>query len=353
MGAGYGSVSTDDRRSFMDPNERVACMRIWATVELGRMHFYGNYSGYGLIVGPNTTIFSIRVKYDHIISESCLIGAHFKKRAYVQGGILDVHECSGHLPVFQSFSKTPVLIIEGEAKPSTFNSIQVTQEADEYNGICVYFGDTRNTAVIDVYRGTVSESRAGTGIWVAGSDNKIIGGTASGFAGGSDAEGNPSSGLVLASGARNNIKYTVGYGSNGFRMVTAGTISSGELSTIGSTVGTPFTGFSLLTNIERKRVSLMQGNGHGNRAIFYSASLDISNTGVNQISITALSLPYTPATGELTVYLDIQAIGGSSVYPDMRFIRYLDGSSTSSTLVFSYQSNSISTMSARLAIMIG
>lgn len=353
MGAGYGSVSTDDIRSFMDSNERVACMRIWSTIELGRIHLYGNYNGYGLVAGPNTIIFSIRLKYDHIIAESCLIGVHFKKKAYIQGGILDVHECSGHLPVFSTFLKTPVLIIEGEAKPSTFSSIQVTQENNEYNGVCVYFGGTRNTAVIDVYRGIVSESKAGTGIWVAGDDNKIIGGTASGFAGGNDSEGNPSTGLVLASGARNNIKYTVGYSSYGFRMLVANTISSGELSTIGGTVGSPFSGFSLLTNTERKRVSLMQGNGHGNRGIFYSSALDLSNTNVNQISVTSLSLPYIPAPGELTLYLDIQATGGSSIYPDLRFIRYIDSSSTPNSLVFSYQANTVTTMSVRLAIMIG
>lgn len=351
MQAGYGYVVTDDQRSFMDPNERVACFRTWANVDIGKMHCYGAWTGYGFVAGPNTTLFTIRLKFDHLILESCLIGNYFKPRAVVQGGLLDVHECSGNATVHGGFTKTPVAIFSGASQNNEISSLRLVQTNTSYNGVHILIeGDRNNFGAIDAYRGFLSDGKMGTAIWITGNDNIIKSGSINGYTG-TDSEGNASSGVVFASGSRNSCDMLCSNGNTGFRLLSSGSISDGNLK-VGVGISIAYSGFSLLPDRYRARVSLIPTGSPGNRDIIYSGNILLNNTDINTIQVPVV-LPYIPSSGELSIYLDITATNGSTIYPDMQFIRYDPANSTLSQLTFVYKSSISSPMTGRLSIKLG
>ncbi|QHM74506.1 hypothetical protein C7M52_00441 [Mixta theicola] len=350
MHAGYGYMAADDPRSFMDPAERVACFRAWASVDIGKMHCYGTWAGYGFVAGTNTLLYTIRVKYDHLITESCLIGCYFKPKAVVQGALLDVHECSGGEPVHGSFKKTPVAIFAGTAQNCYFATVRLVQTTENYNGVHILVSGDRNTfGSIDAYRGFRADNLSGTAVWITGNNNQIVSGIINGYLG-IDAEGNPSSGVVFAGGKNNCCDIQCGNGNVGFRLLSAGSITDGRLRALPGLI-IQYDNFELLTDRYRARVALLSIGGHGNRDILYSEFLDMSDTDVKQIKFPVdMSLPYIPSRFELSTTYEILATHGRKDYPQFKFIRYDRATSTPEYLVFNYQMEAISEMDVRLAI---
>jgi hypothetical protein len=358
VGAGEGFSQEDDTRSYLYPNERVANFRNLRAIDIGFMHVYGNYNGYGFVSGTDTSTFFVRTKVTQLICESCMISAWFKPATYSQVSKLDIHECSGdiNVPIHGSFNKVPIAIFSGTNRGSTFSNIEVVQSTTHYDGICLHIDGQYNLFEnIRITRSdTTTAPKAGTGIWITGTNN-IINAAVKGVLGTVDSEGNPSTGVVLAGGAGNIVNAKVGASTNGYRLTSSGSISSGTLEiSSGGSVANTFTGFSILTSQERKRIALLGGGQQGNRSSFYSsAALDLSSTDIKTLTIGSLNLPYVPESSELSYHIDITAFAGSSIYPSVELLNYNKDASTTTSLVFNYKSRATSPMSVRLAVSIG
>ncbi|MDS0909039.1 hypothetical protein OSC03_18685 [Morganella morganii] len=352
--AGYPFPSSDDVRSFLYPTQRVTNFLLLRSIDIGFLHSYGCWGGYGMVAGPDTTTFFIRVKWDSIILESCNQALWFKKSSYLQGSKLDIHECSGHesVPLHGDFVKAPIGVFESTYRPSYINTVVINQLTPEYNGIqALVSGQFIKMNITANRSDTIGANNSGTGIWLTGSYNELDV-TAKGFLGTNDSEGNPSSAIVASSGVGNTVDCNIGFSRNGVRLLAQGVITAGELKTILASVDTPFTGFSALSVAERRRVSLLPGNSGGNRLNVFSGALDLTDTSVKTISIP-VNIAYRPTASELSFNMEIQTTGGSSVYPNLKFISYNETSSSATSLVFSYQSISSSPMGVRLAIRLG
>lgn len=339
VGAGDGFSSTDDRRSFWAPAERVANFRTWRAVDLNDFHSYGNYNGYGLVVGPDTTSFTIRFRYGNVIVESCLIGAWFKKSCYGQGSRLDFHEISQHLPVPLHTASTypPAVIIESSTnsgKVSDWGSIHGIQSSPsnntDYASYGVQLGGQFNQAnVVFVRSPTIAAQLPGAGVVLTGDHNRLTGSIRGCF--GVDSNGILGTALTVGSG-NHRVDVSIGFSNVGYRVfggACSGTIhSEGGLNTW--QVGFDTAGATAKANLN------LSSAAYGNHSLVKSAAGSVSNTSTadQTITISGLSLPYVPASAEVTPHLSIDAFLGSIVYPRVSSINYVPGSSTTSQLVF-------------------
>lgn len=173
VGAGDGFTSSVDTFSFWQTDELVSNFRVWRNIDIGFFHSYGNYNGYGFVAGPNTSTFYIRVKYDGLIAESCLIAYWFKSSSYVQGAKLDAHEISQHKLVAKHTGSYPAAcIVEcNSPRASNFGSIEIVQNTNDnppvsYCGVGLYLGGSYNTVECYKYSRspTIAAAYRGTGL---------------------------------------------------------------------------------------------------------------------------------------------------------------------------------------------
>ena len=341
VGAGDGSESTDDVRSFWAPEERVANFRAWRSVSLELFHSYGNYNGYGAVFGPDANVFTIRVQYGQMIVESCLIGAWFKKSSYVLGSRLDAHQNSQHLPVPLHAMSTypPAIIIESSTnsgKISDFGTIHSLQSEKttnkDYASWAIYLGGQFNTVNVQHVRSpTVADNLPGSGVLIEGDHNHLTGSIRGCF--GTDSNGYIGTALAVNGGFNHTVDVRIGYSARGFWR-TAGQLR-GRIFNEGG-LGTWVSGFDGATDaLSRAALELTSSSG-GNRMVVksWAGTVSASSTSDQKITISGLSLPYVPGPGEVTPYLSIDAYNGSSVYPRLASVNYVATESTTSSLVF-------------------
>ena len=355
VGAGDGFVSTTDTFSFWQPDELVANFRVWRNIDLGFFHSYGNYNGYGLVAGPNTVTFFIRVKYDSVILESCLIAAWFKSSAYVQGAKLDVHEISQHKLVAKHVGSYPAACIVDCNSPraSNFGSIEVVQNTNDnppvsYCGVGLYLGGTYNTVECYKYSRspTIAAAYRGTGLVLEGDNNRVSSGMIKGFFN-TDSRGTPSSGIVASSGTHY-VNCSMGFGNTGLRLV--GGHVQGEIRNMGN-LDTWQVGMEAETTFLRSMLKLYS-NSNGNHGVVRgtAGAINTATTAVQTITIGGLGLPYVPAAAEVTPHILIDAFAGSSNPPRVDSITYIAASSTVNQLTFQVRlTNTDSPMQATLA----
>lgn len=339
--AGYLSASTDDLRSFWAPDERVANFRAWRSVSLELFHSYGNYNGYGVVFGPDTTSFTMRVQYGQMIVESCLIGAWFKKSSYVLGSRLDAHQNSQHLPVPLHAMSTypPAIIIESSTNSGkisdfgTIHSLQTEKTTNkDYASWAVYLGGQFNTVKVQHVRSpTVAENLPGSGVLIEGDHNHLTGSIRGCF--GADSNGYTSTALSVNGGFNHTVDVSIGYSARGFWR-QAGQLRGRIFNEGGLT--TWVSGFDGLTDaFSRSSLELSSGVGSNRMVVKSSAgTVSASTTSDQKITISGLNLPYVPGAGEVNPYLSIDAYNGSSVYPRLASVNYVATESTTSSLVF-------------------
>lgn len=336
-GAGDGYVSTDDRRSFWAPTERVANFRTWRSVDLNDFHSYGNYNGYGIVAGPDTSVFAIRLRYGSIIVESCLIGAWFKKSCYGQGSRLDFHAISQHLPVPLHPVSTypPAVIIESSTnsgKVSNWGSIHGIQSTDEsgYSSYGVQLGGQFNVAdVVFVKSPTVAAAQPGAGVVLTGDHNRLTGSIRGCY--GVDANGVLGTALTVGSG-NHRVDVSIGFSNVGYRVF--GGSCSGTIHNEGG-LNTWQVGFDTAGPTAKANLNLTS-SAYGNHSLIKSAGGSVANNSTSDQTVTmaGLSLPYIPASYEVSAHLSIDAFVGSAVYPRLSAVTYLPASSSLTQLVF-------------------
>ncbi|ELY6201998.1 hypothetical protein SNQ28_000680 [Cronobacter malonaticus] len=339
VGAGDGFTSETDTFSFWQPDELVANFRVWRNVDLGFFHSYGNYNGYGLVAGGNTSTFFIRIKYDSLILESCCVAGWFKSSSYVQGGKLDYHEISQQKLIAKHGSLMPAaLIIEcSNTRASNFGSIECVQSGGDatipdYSGVLLYLAGQFNIIeCLKISRSpTVDKALRGTGVVLEGANNRISSGVLKGFFG-TDNRVTPSSCIVASSGYHY-VNISIGFANNGIRLV--GGHIQGEIKNMGS-ITTWQTGMESETTHNRAMLKLYSDSGSNIGVVRGSAgAINTGITTVQTISITGLSLPYVPTAAEVTPHILIDATNGSSIPPQVDSITYIPGSSSVNQLTF-------------------
>ncbi|EPN1696547.1 phage tailspike protein [Cronobacter malonaticus] len=339
VGAGDGFTSDVDTFSFWAPTELVADFRVWRNIDIGFMHCYGNYNGYGFVAGPDTTTFWIRVKYTTLITESCLIGTWFKSSAYVQGSKLDVHEISQHKLVAKHAGSYPgaCIIESNNPRISNFGSIEIVQNTNDNEPVS-YCGVGLQLAgrfcIVECYKYTrspyVASAYRGTGLVLEGDQNQIKSGLIKGFYQ-TDSRGTPSSAIVASSGTHT-IDIEFGFGNTGIRFV--GGHLQGRIHNLGS-VATWQVGAESLTTLEKSQIKLSSTTGSNHGVVRGASGAVATNvTTVQQIQITGLSLPYVPSPAEVTPHLVIDASNGSSIPPQADAVLYIPALSSVNTLTF-------------------
>lgn len=339
VGAGDGFTSATDTFSFWQPDELVANFRVWRNVDLGFFHSYGNYNGYGLVAGGNTSTFFIRIKYDSLILESCCVAGWFKSSSYVQGGKLDYHEISQQKVIAKHGSLMPAaLIIEcSNTRASNFGSVECVQSGGDatipdYSGVLLYMAGQFNIIeCLKISRSpTVGDALRGTGVVLEGANNRINSGVLKGFFG-TDNRATTSSCIVASSGYHY-INIAIGFANVGVRLV--GGHLHGEIKNMGS-LTTWQIGMESETTHNRAMLKLYSDSGSNIGIIRGGAgAVNTGITTVQTISITGLSLPYLPAASEVTPHIVIDASNGSSIPPQVDSITYIASSSTVNQLTF-------------------
>ncbi|EOL9075038.1 phage tailspike protein [Cronobacter malonaticus] len=339
VGAGDGFTSATDTFSFWQPDELVANFRVWRNVDLGFFHSYGNYNGYGLVAGGNTSTFFIRIKYDSLILESCCVAGWFKSSSYVQGGKLDYHEISQQKVIAKHGSMMPAaLIIEcSNTRASNFGSVECVQSGGDatipdYSGVLLYMAGQFNIIeCLKISRSpTVGDALRGTGVVLEGANNRINSGVLKGFFG-TDNRATPSSCIVASSGYHY-INIAIGFANVGVRLV--GGHLQGEIKNMGN-LTTWQIGMESETTHNRAMLKLYSDSGSNIGVIRGGAgAVNTGITTVQTISITGLSLPYLPAASEVTPHIVIDASNGSSIPPQVDSITYIASSSTVNQLTF-------------------
>lgn len=339
VGAGDGFTSDVDTFSFWDADELVSNFRAWRNIDIGFFHSYGNYNGYGFVAGPNTSTFFIRVKYDSLICESCLVGCWFKPSTYVQGVKLDTHEIAQQKPVVKhAGTYPPAVIIESSSpRPSNFSSIEIVQNTNDnapvsYCGLGLYLGGKYNTVGSYTYSRspTISDAYAGSGIVFAGDENRVLSAVIKGFFG-NDSSGNPSTGINANAGVHY-INANVGFGNVGVKL-SGGTLH-GEIKNI-SNLAVWQSGLEVMSTYNKSMLKLYS-NTNSNHGMVRGAAgaVNTSITTVQTISITGLSLPYVPSPSEVTPHIIIDASNGSSIPPQVDSINYIASLSSVNQLTF-------------------
>ncbi|AHB71566.1 hypothetical protein P262_04488 [Cronobacter malonaticus] len=339
VGAGDGFTSSVDTFSFWQTDELVSNFRVWRNIDIGFFHSYGNYNGYGFVAGPNTSTFYIRVKYDGLIAESCLIAYWFKISSYVQGAKLDAHEISQHKLVAKHTGSYPAAcIVEcNSPRSSNFGSIEIVQNTNDnppvsYCGVGLYLGGSYNTVECYKYSRspTIAAAYRGTGLVLEGNNNRIASGMIKGFFD-TDSRGTPSTGIVASSGTHY-VNCSLGFGNTGIRLV--GGHLQGEIKNMGN-LSTWQVGMESETTFARSMLKLYS-NTNSNHGVVRGAAGAVSTTTTNvqQIQITGLGLPYVPSPAEVTPHLVIDASGGSSVPPQADAVLYIPALSSVNTLTF-------------------
>lgn len=289
--------------------------------------------------GPNTSTFYIRVKYDSLILESCLIAAWFKSSAYTQGGKLDAHEISQHKLVSKHTGSYPAaVIIEcNSPRASNFGSIEIVQNTNDnppvsYCGVGLYLGGSYTTVECYKYSRspTIAAAYRGTELVLEGSNNRLCSGMLKGFFD-TDSRGTPSSGIVASSGTHY-VNCSIGFGNHGVRLV--GGHLQGEIRSMGN-LSTWQVGMESETTFARSMLKLYTDT-NGNHGVVRgpAGAVSTNTTNVQQVQITGLRLPYVPASGEVTPHLVIDASSGSSIPPQSDAILYIPALSTVNTLTF-------------------
>ncbi|EGT4280849.1 hypothetical protein DOX46_15015 [Cronobacter malonaticus] len=339
VGAGDGFTSATDTFSFWQPDELVANFRVWRNVDLGFFHSYGNYNGYGLVAGGNTSTFFIRIKYDSLILESCCVAGWFKSSSYVQGGKLDYHEISQQKVIAKHGSLMPAaLIIEcSNTRASNFGSVECVQSGGDatipdYSGVLLYMAGQFNIIeCLKISRSpTIGAALRGTGVVLEGANNRINSGVLKGFFG-TDNRATTSSCIVASSGYHY-INIAIGFANVGVRLV--GGHLQGEIKNMGN-LTTWQIGMESETTHNRAMLKLYSDSGSNIGIIRGGAgAVNTGITTVQTISITGLSLPYLPAASEVTPHIVIDASNGSSIPPQVDSITYIASSSTVNQLTF-------------------
>nr|WP_317119715.1 phage tailspike protein [Cronobacter malonaticus] len=339
VGAGDGFTSETDTFSFWQPDELVANFRVWRNVDLGFFHSYGNYNGYGLVAGGNTSTFFIRIKYDSLILESCCVAGWFKSSSYVQGGKLDYHEISQQKLIAKHGSLMPAaLIVEcSNTRASNFGSVECVQSGGDatipdYSGVLLYLAGQFNIIeCLKISRSpTIDKALRGTGVVLEGANNRINSGVLKGFFG-TDNRATTSSCIVASSGYHY-INIAIGFANVGVRLV--GGHLQGEIKNMGN-LTTWQIGMESETNHNRAMLKLYSDSGSNIGIIRGGAgAVNTGITTVQTISITGLSLPYLPAASEVTPHIVIDASNGSSIPPQVDSITYIASSSTVNQLTF-------------------
>lgn len=339
VGAGDGFTSATDTFSFWQPDELVANFRVWRNVDLGFFHSYGNYNGYGLVAGGNTSTFFIRIKYDSLILESCCVAGWFKSSSYVQGGKLDYHEISQQKVIAKHGSLMPAaLIIEcSNTRASNFGSVECVQSGGDatipdYSGVLLYMAGQFNIIeCLKISRSpTIGDALRGTGVVLEGANNRINSGVLKGFFG-TDNRATTSSCIVASSGYHY-INIAIGFANVGVRLV--GGHLQGEIKNMGN-LTTWQIGMESETTHNRAMLKLYSDSGSNIGIIRGGAgAVNTGITTVQTISITGLSLPYLPAASEVTPHIVIDASNGSSIPPQVDSITYIASSSTVNQLTF-------------------
>ncbi|EOG6121560.1 phage tailspike protein [Cronobacter malonaticus] len=339
VGAGDGFTSSTDTFSFWATSELVADFRAWRNIDIGFMHCYGNYNGYGFVAGPDTTTFFIRVKYTSLICESCLIAWWFKSSTYVQGGKLDAHEISQHKLVEKHSGSYPAagIIESNNPRISNFGSIEIVQNTNDNEPVS-YCGVGLQLAgrfcIVECYKYTrspyVASAYRGTGIVLEGDQNQIKSGIIKGFYQ-TDSRGTPSSAIVASSGTHS-IDIEFGFGNNGIRFV--GGHLQGRVHNLGG-VQIWQVGAESLSTLEKSQLKLSSSTGSNHGVVRGASGAVATNvTTVQQIQITGLSLPYVPSPAEVTPHLVIDASNGSSIPPQADAVLYIPALSSVNTLTF-------------------
>ncbi|NCH03834.1 hypothetical protein EHJ06_21165 [Cronobacter malonaticus] len=339
VGAGDGFTSSTDTFSFWATSELVADFRAWRNIDIGFMHCYGNYNGYGFVAGPDTTTFFIRVKYTSLICESCLISWWFKSSTYVQGGKLDAHEISQHKLVAKHPGSYPAagIIESNNPRISNFGSIEIVQNTNDNEPVS-YCGVGLQLAgrfcIIECYKYTrspyVASAYRGTGIVLEGDQNQIKSGIIKGFYQ-TDSRGTPSSAVVVSSGTHS-VDIEFGFGNTGIRFV--GGHLQGRVHNLGG-VEIWQVGAESLPTLEKSQLKLSSTSGSNHGVVRGASGAVATNvTTVQQIQITGLSLPYVPSPAEVTPHLVIDASNGSSIPPQADAVLYIPALSTVNTLTF-------------------
>lgn len=339
VGAGYGFTSDVDTFSFWAPTELVADFRTWRNIDIGFMHCYGNYNGYGFVAGGDTTTFFIRVKYTSLILESCCIAGWFKSSTYVQGAKLDYHEISQQKVIAKHGSMMPAaLIIEsGNTRISNFGSVECVQTGGnaaipDYSGVLLYLAGHFNIIeCLKITRSpTVSAALRGTGVVLEGDSNQISSGIIKGFYG-TDNRGTPSSAIVASSGFHI-VNLTMCFGNTGIRLV--GGHIQGTIRNAGN-IATWQTGVDAESTINKSLLKLYSEAGSNHGVIRGGVgAVNTATTAVQTISISGLSLPYVPSPAEVTPHIVIDAYAGSSNPPRVDSITYIPGLSSTTQLTF-------------------
>ncbi len=339
VGAGDGFTSETDTFSFWQPDELVANFRVWRNVDLGFFHSYGNYNGYGLVAGGNTSTFFIRIKYESLILESCCVAGWFKSSSYVQGGKLDYHEISQQKVIAKHGSLMPAaLIVEcSNTRASNFGSVECVQSGGDatipdYSGVLLYLAGQFNIIeCLKISRSpTIDKALRGTGVVLEGANNRINSGVLKGFFG-TDNRATTSSCIVASSGYHY-INIAIGFANVGVRLV--GGHLQGEIKNMGN-LTTWQIGMESETTHNRAMLKLYSDSGSNIGIIRGGAgAVNTGITTVQTISITGLSLPYLPAAPEVTPHIVIDASNGSSIPPQVDSITYIASSSTVNQLTF-------------------
>ncbi|ELY4125462.1 hypothetical protein SMY53_000526 [Cronobacter malonaticus] len=339
VGAGDGFTSETDTFSFWQPDELVANFRVWRNVDLGFFHSYGNYNGYGLVAGGNTSTFFIRIKYESLILESCCVAGWFKSSSYVQGGKLDYHEISQQKVIAKHGSLMPAaLIVEcSNTRASNFGSVECVQSGGDatipdYSGVLLYLAGQFNIIeCLKISRSpTIDKALRGTGVVLEGANNRINSGVLKGFFG-TDNRATTSSCIVASSGYHY-INIAIGFANVGVRLV--GGHLQGEIKNMGN-LTTWQIGMESETTHNRAMLKLYSDSGSNIGIIRGGAgAVNTGITTVQTISITGLSLPYLPAASEVTPHIVIDASNGSSIPPQVDSITYIASSSTVNQLTF-------------------
>ena len=339
VGAGDGFTSATDTFSFWQPDELVANFRVWRNVDLGFFHSYGNYNGYGLVAGGNTSTFFIRIKYDSLILESCCVAGWFKSSSYVQGGKLDYHEISQQKVIAKHGSLMPAaLIIEcSNTRASNFGSVECVQSGGDatipdYSGVLLYMAGQFNIIeCLKISRSpTIGAALRGTGVVLEGANNRINSGVLKGFFG-TDNRVTPSSCIVASSGYHY-VNINIGFANAGVRLV--GGHLQGEIKNMGN-LTTWQIGVDSETTHNKSLLKLYSDSGSNIGVVRGGAGAVATNTtAVQTISITGLALPYVPAASEVTPHIVIDAYAGSSNPPRVDSITYISALSSTSQLTF-------------------
>ncbi len=340
VGAGDGFTSDVDTFSFWQTDELVADFRVWRNIDIGFMHCYGNYNGHGFVAGGDTTTFFIRVKYLSLITESCLQGAWFKPSCYVQGGHLDAHEISQH-KLINKISSTlypaAVQISCGATRLSNFSSIEIVQNTNDnppvsYCGVGLQL--TGSMVTVGSYKytrsPTVAAALRGTGLVLDGNDNRVESLIIKGCYA-TDSRGTPSSCIVMSSGTHY-VNGLIGFGNVGIRFV--GGQLMGKIHSVGN-LTTWQSGFDSASTIIKSLLQITSTSGSNHQVIRGAAgAVNTASTSEQAITITGLQLPYVPSSSEVNPHLVIDAQSGSTIYPQLDYINYNPGASSTTQLAF-------------------